>query len=447
MKKFVIKRKWYSKHFSGFLKTKKRYCVLMGGRGSSKTHHVMLKLFSETFIQGHFLGVYCRHEYETLRKTTFPDLCGFLEKTGLSEYFNYSKSSNSSMSFTNKITGNKLIPFGLDDPEKTKGIPDATTIWIDEADKCTYEQFAMINSVLRTPNAKYLQMILSYNPTSSKSYIAKTFFKESNLYEIDDRFKEETYFNRSTVHHNEYINIEDYVKNLRLVYGGNPQALAVNLHGEWGEVDNTIPWFYNFKKEKHVTSGLRYNPQLTTYLSVDFNVNPLCAIVAQGGINDNSYCHVVKNYRIENADLEDLASRVSKDFPFYTKMMLIADASGYARDVGMPKNEWNKIEKLKRLLKLTDYQLRLIPKKNPSYSNSRELCNTVLEHHNDFKIDNSCVELINDIIVSKVDEKSKDQDALFKDNTETFNMNLTDCFRYLINSLYPDFISKYIYKK
>lgn len=198
--------------------------------------------------------------------------------------------------------------------------------------------------------------------------------------------------------------------------------------------ENSEMWFYEFKKDKHI-KDVKYNLDYPVYVCVDFNVNPLCAIVVQKGNSNNSFFHVIKEYRITNATLDDLAYLINRDFKRKSNMFLIADATGRNRDVGYTRGETNKIEKLKRLLGLTDYHLKYIPKVNPSYANSRELCNTILLHHNNVFIDTNCHYLIKDLTIAKPEK----EDKLFKDN-DTYNMNLADCFRYGVNSLLEYFI-------
>ena len=55
--------------------------------------------------------------------------------------------------------GNALIIKGMDDPEKNKGVDDYHKLaWWDEISKGTEEDFTTLNALLRTPQAKYLQL-------------------------------------------------------------------------------------------------------------------------------------------------------------------------------------------------------------------------------------------------------------------------------------------------
>lgn len=437
-KSLTIPRRLFSKHFLDVLESKQRYVILCGGRGSSKTYTIMLKLFLLTFSNEKHNIYYSRDTWENVRKKTFVDMYNFLEFTGLEKYFKYSKATNGSMQFINKLTNNIIIPFSLQNENDAKGLSEASVVWIDEANSMKEELLAAVNSSIRSPNAPYLQLILSFNLVNEKHYLRKMFFDlETNDFIPRKDYGNDILINHSTLHNNEYIAVEKYEQELKRIYANNPNALNVNLWGLWGDESNEAPWFYNFKKDKHVSKNLPYYKNDSIYLCVDFNTDPLCAIIAQNSINYRE-SRILREYRIPKAHLEDLADAVLKDYKS-SQIFLIADATGFNGNVGYTKSDWNSIIKLQRLLGLSDYQLRFIAKSNLSHKNSRQLCNSVLLEHINFKIDASCEYLIKDLTIGKVHPKRYVEEELYKDSAE-YNMNLGDCFRYYIDSLFYDFI-------
>ena len=91
MQKFKVKREWYSNHFSDFLKSKNRYQILFGGRGSGKTHHIILKLIAISFISKYNHIVYVNKVFGDIRKNQFKDIIKILKATNLIEYFKKKK--------------------------------------------------------------------------------------------------------------------------------------------------------------------------------------------------------------------------------------------------------------------------------------------------------------------------------------------------------------------
>lgn len=453
--KFLFKRNWYSKAFAPVLLSMHRFLVVFGGRGSGKTNHIILKLLALTYSAKHVSIYYCRHEKTTLRDTTFKDICNYLKGSELGKDFEYSEAYNSSMIFTNKITGKQILPFGLDDPDKTKGISEATHVWVDEADKCTEEQVSMINAVLRTPKAYYLQLIVSFNPVSERSWLRKFFCAEDNAYKPHPRFGEDIMVHHSTVHDNEYIDIEAYVRNLQLMYGYSVNLMNVNVYGKWGVEQNMNPWFTAFDENRHVSKTvIEPYSNLPIFLSFDFNIDPMCAIVGQHSqvFNKDSFCHILKEYKIVNPKSKDgvidisvvdhLCNTIKRDFPF-NLIYATGDSNGRSRNAGYGNNDtaWSMII---RKLKLSPAQMKA-PLANMSHKSSRFNNNYILYNFPKFLINPTCKELINEISIAKPikTEKQDKEDELFKGPASgEYGMNLVDCFRYYNDTFLFPFVKK-----
>jgi phage terminase large subunit len=89
MIKVDVKPEWYSKHFLDFLKSKERYQILYGGRGSGKTHHIILKLILLSFLQEYNHIIYVNKIFGDIRKNQFKDIIKVLKALELSKYFYY----------------------------------------------------------------------------------------------------------------------------------------------------------------------------------------------------------------------------------------------------------------------------------------------------------------------------------------------------------------------
>lgn len=435
---FKFKREWYSKHFAQVLLSQHRYLILLGGRGSGKTRHIMLKLFAHTFSEKHVSIVYCRHEFETIRKNTFKDMCNFLKSIPeLDSCFTYSTSPNGSMAFTNNLTGNQIVPFGLEDPDKTKGISEATTVWIDEIDKCTEEQFAMVNSVLRTPQAEFLQFIGSFNPVSEKSFLRKMFFSDHDAYAPHPRYGNKLLVHHSTVYNNEYINVEEYVETLRLMYAGNKALLDVNVNGYWGIEQNKNPWFHAFDMEKHVRK-VKFLPSFHIYAFIDINNDPLEATVWQMSPNkgdSHSFIHCIDEFSGKYKAAE-LGAIIKTKYP-YSIIFLGGDSSGQNEDVGRNQTVYQIIG---GQMGIGERQY-LLNNKNLTHADSYMLCNAMVANYPNFYIDENCKNLIHQCQVAEVDNKSKSPLTLRKDR-EGFKMDAFDSMRYMFQTIFHEFAMK-----
>lgn len=441
MAKFVFKRSWYSKHFAPILLCVLRYLVVFGGRGSGKTRHIILKILAATYSSHHTNVVYCRHQFETLRKTTFADIVLYLKNSPLGKDFHYSESDSSSMVFTNKITGHKIVPFGLDDPEKTKGIAEATIVWIDEVDKCTQEQVTMINSVLRTPQAKFLQLIVSFNPTHIKSWLREFFFHPDDPYKAKPEFGDDILVHHSTVYDNEYIDVEAYVQTLMMNYAGNSNAINVNLKGLWGIEDNTNPWLYNFDRAKHVKASVKFLPSYPIYLSFDFNRDPISCTVWQMSPSFSGpvpFVHCIDEFGGQ-VQLKELCQRIKTAYP-HSIIYVTGDSSGNKGDVAYNSRHDSAYTMIRSYLNLSPAQMQ--PNiSNLEHENSRLLCNAIFYHFAGLGISPKCVNLINDCEIAAVDEKAAKPNTLKKDRG-VYKMDYFDSKRYFFQRYLYDYVKK-----
>lgn len=439
-KGFVFKRNLYSKKFIDVLLSEHRYLILLGGRGSGKTNHIILKLVANTFEEGHVCIYYCRREFETIRRTTFKDFKNFFKKNpDLKEYFTYSESDNGSMTFKNTLTGNEIIPFGLDDPEKTKGISEATHVWIDEIDKCYEEQVTMINAVLRTPKARYLQLIGSFNPVVEKNWLRKFFFDEENPYEPNKRFGNDLMVHHSVMDDNEYIDVEAYKRSLMLTYEGNQNAINVNIKGLWGNEENKAPWLYAFNYDKIVKPNLPFLKSYPVYLSFDFNREPLTCVASQMSPHKgqkDSFINHIKEF-IGNIQLEEMCQQIKTTYP-NSILFVTGDASGRKGDPTYSSRNSTTYTMIRSLLGLSDKQMN-INSKNLDHADSRILCNVMLNQYPNISISKEgCPRLINDCEIAEVDDKSNLSGHLKKDRG-LFQLDLFDGWRYFYQTYFNDF--------
>jgi phage terminase large subunit len=131
---------------------------------------------------------------------------------------NYFKFNKSDYHIENLVTGHKLIPFGMDEPEKTKGLDNVTDIWWDEITKSkTPTGFTTLNALLRSSSAPYLQFAISFNPVSKRHWVRHFFFDEIDAYSIKKEFESSTLLNHSTLFDNDFINQEEYKNTLQSI--------------------------------------------------------------------------------------------------------------------------------------------------------------------------------------------------------------------------------------
>lgn len=413
----------YSIHFKELLETDKRYVIAFGGRGSGKTYHIVLKLLLKSFEKGYNHIVYVNKEKAHIKSQQYATFKLIAQQTGLYDYFTW---YNGDYRIINKKTGTVFTPLGMDDPEKSKGLVDATIIWWDEISKGNQEDFTTLNALLRTPKNKH-QFIISFNPVSDRHWLRSFFFSEENGYKLKEEYVENTYLNHSTYLNNDFIDKEEYYKNLLLNANGMLNKIEVDVKGLWGlsEVQNqAIP---NFDKNIHVKK-VEYNPMFPLIFSCDFNADPLVTLVCQeynvGGVH---YLNVLKEIVLEKSKTQNLIEYLNKN---YTQLELsrarfTGDATG-RKETTAGLADWKQLIQAFRLGSRLD-----LPNINPNVLASIELCNFIFYRHQNVTINPSCTKLIFELEYTEADEK-----GLVKKNrnNDAQKADALDCLRYFFNT-------------
>ncbi len=302
---------------------------------------------------------------------------------GLQDYFKF---YNGDYRIVNTLTGNVFIPKGLDDPEKTKGIDDVTHIFWDEISKGTKNDFLTLNKLLRTPLAEYLQFIGCFNPISDKHWLREFFFDEKNAYNIKDHFKD-VYLNHSTYKNNEFIDQQAYYDTL-MMDNYDQSSIDCDVNGLWGNPTIENPFINTFKKDKHIPIiPKEFDRKLLTYISVDFNVNPMTAIVLQTDLHLRKI-QIIDEYRAENSNVYELCDWIKSNYQV-RDLFITGDSSGNNRHA-YSVNSLSGYQIIKQELNLNFSQMKVSKGKPQNYVATKRLIgNAIFARHSDITISNA----------------------------------------------------------
>ena len=436
MAKFVIKSTWYSKAFKNFLSQSKRYQVLYGGRGSGKTHHIIVKLVVLSFETNYNHILYVNQVFRHIKKAQFADIQKVIKSLGLQGFFKINKTD---YSIENIISGTKFTAVGMDEIENTKGISDPTVIWWDEINRGTEEGFVKLNALLRTPLNPRHQFIISFNPVSAKHWLRSFFFSDGNAHQLHDRFAD-AYSMRSTYLDNDFIDKESYLDTLKQSSFGDVNRAVVDIEGDWGSEENVNPYFYAYDESKMLSNEpLQYLPNYELLLSFDFNIDPATCVVAQ--IQQGAFIRVLKAYKINNCTLKELLARIKADYPFAV-FRVTGDPAGNSRNQGYNSANETMYSIIREGLNISRTQVDK-PRINYAGENAqreiRIFCNSVLQNHPHILFDKLGTEDLRSDIRIATTEEGKDKMYKTSGNTE-FGMHLSDCFVYLLSTYCNDFI-------
>ncbi|MGG1712474.1 PBSX family phage terminase large subunit [Bacillus licheniformis] len=179
--------------------------VLKGGRGSSKSTHIGIRLIKD-MMQYPVSTLVVRKVGNTLGESVFEQLKEAIDLLGVGSYWRVNKSP---LKLTYIPRGNSIIFRGADDPAKIKSLKIAkypvAFLWIEElAEFKLEEEVSMIeNSVLRAelPDGLFYAFYYSYNPPKRKqSWVNKKYesaFVPKNTYIHHSTYLENPYISKA----------------------------------------------------------------------------------------------------------------------------------------------------------------------------------------------------------------------------------------------------------
>lgn len=156
------------------------YKVLKGGRNSSKSTHISLRIIYE-MMKYKTNALVIRKVAATLSESVFEQLIWAIDYLNVGPYW---KATKSPLGLTYLPWGNRIIFRGGDEPQKIKSIKTSkyplTILWIEELPefKTEDEVDVIVNSVLRAKLPKGLKysIFFSYNPPKRKqNWVNKKF--------------------------------------------------------------------------------------------------------------------------------------------------------------------------------------------------------------------------------------------------------------------------------
>jgi len=391
-----------------------RFLNLYGSAGSGKSIFASQKIVRRCCQERGHKILAIRKVASTIKDSVFSEFVSRIEEFGIGDHIKINK-TDKTIYFDN---GSVIICKGLDEPEKMKSIEGITGTWMEEATDLEEEDFDQIVLRVRGEKKYYVQHILSYNPVDENHWIKKRMVDN-----IEWGGGQIQVF-KTTYHDNAFLDqaYTDYLNSLALT---NPLYHQVYCLGEWGIVDKSNKFLFNFDKATH-TSRIIIDPTLQIRLSFDFNIDPFCVAVYQ---RFGDEIRVLDKIRLPNSDIEQVCDRV---IARYGEQLFIVtgDVAGNQRSghVRGKKTYWQVI---KYRLRLGDAQIRLRAK-NLDLVESRILCNHILGHF-DITIDERLTDLIEECMYAKVDDKG----ILIKDRVAN-KLDQFDTFRYLLDAEFPD---------
>ncbi len=248
--------------FAPYFDTKKRYAVLVGGRGSGKSYSAADKhILRVANVPGHKIGI-CRKVHRTTLHSTFATVVTRLHDLGLAHLFDVFRGERS---IRRRDGGGEFVFFGLDDAEKVKSLQGITSLWIEEATEFSERDIIDLNMIMRTPAPDgYQQMTLTFNPLDEAHWLYRRFFESTppaNAYVLVTTHNDNAFL---------HPDVRDEIEALR---EQNYNLWRVYARGEWGRLEGQI--YAPFEQHDTPPEGTPYD----TVYGLDFGYVNATALV------------------------------------------------------------------------------------------------------------------------------------------------------------------------
>lgn len=241
-----------------------------GGRASTKSSFIAIVLVLLMLIDPEFNAVCLRKVADTLADSVYNQIAWAINLLGLNAYFQF---KTSPLQIVYIKTGQRFYFRGCDKPEKVKSIKAKVgkikAAWFEELPEFSgmKEIRTVTQSIIR--GAARCFCFFSFNPPKD----GKNWVNE----EVE-RSKKNRFVSKTT-----YLDVPpdwlgpDFIEEAEDLKENRPDDYNNEYLGQTSKI--TLNIVKNFDKNVNVRK-INYNPDLTLHLTCDFNVDPMCWLVA-----------------------------------------------------------------------------------------------------------------------------------------------------------------------
>lgn len=302
--------------------------LCVGGYGSSKSYHIVLKLILKALQEKRKILV-VREVYDTIRESCFDLFIEILDDLNLLEHNTNQKKSKkvrykTSPMQLNFSNGSKIIFKGMDKPGKLKSINGVSIVWLEEASEIKYAGYKELKGRLRHPTSS-LHFILSTNPVGTENWTYQHFFKHTNddgtvtvilddqrLYKKHTIVKNGVYYHHSVVDDNLFVP-ESYIKTLDEMQNYDPDLYRVARLGQFGlNGIRVLPQFKVANSHEEVMRSVNGIPSHLRFTGFDFGFETSYNAVVRMAVDDIEkvlyiYWEYYKNHMTDDKTARELA--------------------------------------------------------------------------------------------------------------------------------------------
>lgn len=308
-----------------FHNSKARFKGFSGPIGSGKSQALVQEAIRLSYLNSGRLGLIGAPTYPMLRDATLAQLTEVLKENDLPFDFNRSE-----FFITMKDTGSKILLRSLDEFERLRGT-NLAWFGVDELSYCQEEAWLRLEGRLRDPKAKQLCGFGVWTPKGFDWVYRRFIEKIVDGYEVV----------RAKPYENKYIleQVPDFYERLKSSY--DEHFFEQEVLGTYLNVASDAV-YSSFDRDVNV-KPLTVHKRLPLYWALDFNLDPMCSIVAQRRGNE---LHILDEIKLHRASTEDACTEFLNRYGDHTAGVCIyGDASGLTMQTSSGSSDY-KIVKL-----------------------------------------------------------------------------------------------------
>ena len=310
--------------------------LLVGGYGSSKSYHIVLKLVLKCLAERRKVLV-VREVYDTIRESCFDLFLEILDEMDLLDPNSTRKVSRKVIYRTSPMqlifpNGSKIIFKGMDKPGKLKSINGVSIVWLEEASEIKYSGYKELKGRLRHPSLS-LHFILSTNPVGTENWVYQHFFKRTNddgsetvtlddkkLYRKHTIVKNGVYYHHSVVDDNLFAP-KSYIQTLDEMQNYDPDLYRVARLGQFGlNGIRVLPQFQVAASHDEVMRAVQSIPSKFKFTGFDFGFETSYNAVVRMTVDDTAkvlyiYWEYYKNHMTDDKTAAELEALGMKSVP------------------------------------------------------------------------------------------------------------------------------------
>ena len=393
-----------------FHRSRARFKGFSGPIGSGKSQALVQEAIRLSYVNAGRTGLIGAPTYPMLRDATLTQLVEVLEDNHLPFALNKSE-----FVITMKDTGSKILMRSLDEFERLRGT-NLAWFGVDELSYCAEEAWLRLEGRLRDHKATELCGFAVWTPKGFDWVYKKFIAEPPKGYEVV----------RAAAFENKFIldQIPDFYERLKHSY--DERFFAQEVMGQYVNTNaNTV--YHCFDRTVNV-KPLQVHRRLELLWALDFNIEPMCSVVAQIWGDE---LHVIDEIRLQRASTEDACMEfISRYGNREFGVVVYGDAAGNTMQTTSGTTDYTIVKQVFKREGIENFTMHM-RRANPLVKDRVQLVNSLLRSaagDSLLFIDPKCKELIKDF-----EQVTYQKDSMQLDkSTDYRRTHMSDALGYLL---------------